>query len=61
MKKTELILVGEKISHLKKVGHFSLKFTHTGSQKALFIPLKFYFKYKKLINGQANWFIKINV
>ena len=31
------------------------------SQKALFITLKFYFKKRKLINGQVNWFIKINL
>ena len=30
-------------------------------QEALFIPLKFYFKKRKLINGHVNWFIKINV
>ena len=31
------------------------------SQKALFIPLKFYFKNRKLINGQVNWFIQTNI
>ena len=31
------------------------------SQKALSITLKFYFKKRKLINGQVTWFIKINL
>ena len=31
------------------------------SQKALFIFSEFYFKNRKLINEQVNWFIKINV
>ena len=45
-----------------KIGHFSLtKFsTSQVSQKALYIPFKFYFKNRKLINGQVNWFIKIS-
>ena len=57
------LLVGKKISDLWKIGHFSLTkfYTSQVSQKALFIPLKFYFKNRKLINGQVNWFIKINV
>ena len=38
-----------------------LNVTHDRYQKALFIPLKFYFKNRKLINGQNNWFIKISV
>ena len=64
VKKTpELILVGEKISHLKKIGHFSLTKFYTSplSRKDLSIPLKFYFKNGKLINGQVNWLMKINV
>ena len=45
------------------MGHFSQTkfYTSQVSQKALFIPLKFYFKNRNLINGQVNWFIKINV
>ena len=44
----------------KKINHFSLTnfYTSQASQKYLFIPLNF--KNKKLINGQVNWFIKIN-
>ena len=62
-KKPELILVGKKISQLYKIGHFSLTKFYTSQviQKALSIPLKFYFQNRKLINGQVNWFIKINV
>ena len=36
-------------------------YTSKVSQKILFIPLNFYFKNRKLINGQFNWFIKFNV
>ena len=36
-------------------------YTTHESQKALFIPLKFCFKNRKLINGPVNWFIKITV
>ena len=55
--------MGKKISHLQKFGHFSLTkfYVSQVSQKALFIPLKFYFENRKLINGQVNWFIKTNV
>ena len=62
-KKPELILVGKKISQLYKIGHFSLTKFYISQviQKALSIPLKFYFQNRKLINGQVNWFIKINV
>ena len=44
----------------KKINHFSLTnfYASQASQKYLFIPL--HFKNKKLINGQVNWFIKIN-
>ena len=45
------------------MGHFSLTkfYTSRVSQKALFIPLKLFFKNRKLINGQVNWIIKINL
>ena len=36
-------------------------YTSLLSRKVLSIPLKFYFKNGKFINGQVNWFIKINV
>ena len=45
----EIILVEEKIGHLEKLGHFSMTkfYASQVSQKALFIPLKFYLKNKK--------------
>ena len=53
----EKLLVGEKITSEKLVTKF---YTSPVSQKSLFIFLKLYFKNRKLINGQVNWFIKIN-
>ena len=57
------LLAGEKNGQLYKIDHFSLTKLYTSqvSKKALLIPFKFYFKNRKLINGQVNWFIKINV
>ena len=55
------LLIGKKISHLLKIGHFSLTKFYTSQviQKALFIPLKFYFKNRGLIlflcYSQYNW------
>ena len=57
------LLVGEKNYSLLKNGQFSRTnfYTSQVSQKAFIIPLKFYFKNRKLFNDQVNWFIKINV
>ena len=54
------LLLGEKKTSKSLVTFHWLNVTQV-SQKALFITLKFYFENRRLINGQVNWLIQINV
>ena len=62
-KKTRVNFSRVKLLVEGKIGHFSLTkfYIPQVGQKALIFPLKSYFKNRKLINCQVNWFIKINV